>query len=481
VPLEVLPPQDAVLWLVQRPDAPLQMGGLAIFEGALLRDRRGTLRLEEIRRRVEDGFCTSPRFRQRLRSLPLRQGVAWVDDMGFDITHHVQAEVLDPPGDDAQLRRRVAHILERPLDPTRPLWEVRVLDGLAADRVALVVKANHSLVDGTALVGLVGRLFDRSPEAASATEPPPWQPDPGPEGFALVVTEVWARAAQVADGLGQAAALLTDPRAVAGAARTVLDAVGNALRPRGGGGSRPPVTGSVGSRRDVVWTTLSLTAVRRVAHAESVTVNDVVLALATEALSGYLGTRPGGPAPRAPRVLVPVSVHRGAPGDDARNRFSVVVTELPTSIDDPLERLHHLHEELARRKVGAASSMGARVYGVAGLVPPPLLRVVAQAALDRQTVADLAVTDLIGPSETVHLLGAPMVEVHPLVSGTGNIALIIGVLSYGDGLSVCVTVDADVVPGPEVILDGFAGGLTDLLAATESRAAEPPPPGHGAG
>lgn len=481
MPLEVLPAQDAALWLVQRPDAPLQIGGLALFEGAPLRDGRGALRLEELRARVAAGLCTTPRFRQRLRSLPLHQGAAWVDDEDFDVTRHVRAEALDPPGDDDGLRRWVARILEQPLDPDRPLWEVRMLDGLSGDRVAMVVKANHSLVDGTALVDLVGRFLDRAPEVAPVDgvplgEAPPaggpsrdqasW-PDPAPGGLPLVVTEVRARAGQVAEGLGQVAGLLADPRALTGVARTVrdavLDAVGGAVRGREGGGGRPPVTGRVGSRRDVAWTTLSLAEVRRVAHAASVTVNDVVLTLATEALSGYLEAHPGDSPTRDPRALVPVSVHGEAPGDEVGNRFSVVAAALPVGVDDPHERLRRLHEELARRKLGAGSSMGARVYGVAGLVPPPLLRVAARAALDRQGVVDLAVTNLVGPAVPRHLLGARMLEVQPLVTGTGNIALIIGVLSYDGQLGVCATVDADVIADPEVVVAGFPRGLAELL------------------
>ena len=418
------------------------------------------------------GLGDRPRFRQRLRLLPLRQGVAWVDDEDFDIAHHVWSEALPPPGDDAQLREWVAKVLEQPLDTSRPLWEVRVLTGLGGDRVAVLVKANHSLVDGTVLVDLVGRLFDEAHEVAPTDEPPVWRPDPVPAALSLVAIEVRARAAQVADGIHQAAGLLTDPRVLGGAVRavtgTLLGAARSVLEPGRAGASRPPVTGRVGPRRDVVWARLPLDDVRRIAHSESVTVNDVVLALATEALSGYLQVHPGDPPARAPRVLVPVSIHTGPAGDEVRNRFSVVVTGLPTGIDDPLERLHHIHHELVREKVGAASSAGARVYSVAGLLPSPVLRAAAQAALDRQTVADLAVTNLIAPAGPVHLLGARMLEVHPMVTGTGNIALIIGVLSYDGALGVCVTVDADVITDPEVVLHGFPRGLADLLAATEA-------------
>ena len=114
--------------------------------------------------------------------------------------------------------------------------------------------------------------------------------------------------------------------------------------------------------------------------------------------------------------------------------------------------------------------MGGRVFALAGLVPPWLLRLAGRAALDRQPLADLAVTNLRGPAQPMYLMGARMLEVYPLVSGTGNIATIVGVLSYGDSLGVCITVDADVVPDPGALLDGFPRSLQALLDAVDARA-----------
>lgn len=473
--VEVLPPQDAVLWWVQRPEAPLQIGGLAVFEGAPLRDEGGTLRIEELRSRVELGLEGAHRFRQRARPLPLGQGVAWVDDERFDLAHHVRAGEVPRPGGDAELRDEVGRILGEPLDPARPLWEIRVLDGLVGDRVAVVVKASHVLADGMALVDLAARLLDVEPEPGrsrpaddegSAPAAPQWRPAPTPGPLPLLAIEVGARVAQVAGGLWEAGALLTDPRVLSGAAGTVLGAVARGLASVRSPASSSPLAGPVGRSRDLVWARLPFEEVRRVAHAQSVTINDVVLALAAGAIAGYVAAHPSDPPARAPRVLVPVSVHGAVAGDEVRNSFSVVLTELPPDLDAPLEVLRRIHADLATRKAAAPTSLGARVFGVAGLVPPWLLRLGGHLALDHQPVADLAVTNLPGPRTPMYLLGSRMLEVYPLVTGTGNLATIIGVLSYGDALGVCITVDADVVADPEVLLAGFSRSLDALLEAS---------------
>ena len=468
--VDVLPAQDAVLWWVQRPDAPLQIGGLAIFEGASMRNDSGALRIDELRARIDASLAGTPRFRQRMRTLPLGTGAAWVDDEHFDLARHVRSLNLPAPGGDDQLRQQVSRIIEQPLDPDHPLWEISLLDGLAGDRVALVVKASHVLVDGMALVDLTTRLLDPTPEPPSVPDPAPWRPVPAPGPLPLLATELRARVDQVAGGLREAGALLTDPTLLgqaAGALRRLGRRPRRAPGPPAPPASRPPLTGRVGRHRDLAWECLPLDDIRAVAHAESVTVNDVVLALATGALARYAAVHPLRPPARDPRAIVPISVHGTSPGDEVRNQFAVTVTDLPVGLDDPLERLHAIHSGLAGRKTAAPSSAGGRVFGLVGLVPPRLLREAGRALLDRQPVFDLAVTNLRGPADPRYLMGGRLLEVHPWISGTGNIATIIGVMSYADTLGVCATVATDVVGDPELLVDGFARSLDELLVAIE--------------
>ena len=464
MPLELLPPQDSVLWWIQRSEVPLQIAGLAVFEAAPLRDASGALRLDELAERMNAVLDDTRRFRQRVRQLPLAQGVAWEDDQDFDLAHHVSTDTVPGPGGDAQLREAVARILEQPLDPERPLWEIRLLDGLSGDRAALVLKASHVLLDGTALLEFALRLLDPTPHPPPLPPAPAWHPNRASGFLERLATGAAARMGQVAVGLRQAGALLVDPHVVAGAVSAVVDVASTVVRRDEGTAPRLALTGRVGPKRSVAWTRVPLEQVRRVARAESVTINDVVMAMATGALAEYRGADPTPSPARDPRVLVPLSIHRT--GDEARNRFSVTITRLPLGLGDPRERLWQLHTELLPRREAAPASMGARVYALAGLVPPWLLRIAGRLALDHQPLADLAITNLRGPGTPMYLLGARMLEVYPLVSGTGNIATIVGVLSYGESLGICVTVDADVVPDPEALLAGFPRSLQALLDAT---------------
>ena len=59
-----------------------------------------------------------------------------------------------------QLRELVGRIVSRPLDRSRPLWEVYFVEGLADGRVAVLSKSHLALVDGVDTVDLGQVLLD---------------------------------------------------------------------------------------------------------------------------------------------------------------------------------------------------------------------------------------------------------------------------------------------------------------------------------
>ena len=66
----------------------------------------------------------------------------------------VREHELAAPGDDAALHAFVSETMSRPLDPSRPLWELCVVRGLrdGGHRSALLARVHHALGDGIASV-----------------------------------------------------------------------------------------------------------------------------------------------------------------------------------------------------------------------------------------------------------------------------------------------------------------------------------------
>src|SRR5262249_42350299 len=103
-----------------------------------------------------------PRCTQVPRVHPFNGAQQWIDDPGFDLSHHVRRVAIPRPGDDADLSRAIAHALERPLDLDRPLWECWVIEGLKGDQWAILMKIHHYLADGNSAAQLLTRLCDEA-------------------------------------------------------------------------------------------------------------------------------------------------------------------------------------------------------------------------------------------------------------------------------------------------------------------------------
>ncbi len=467
MPYERLSSQDATLLCAEAPASPLQIGALCLFEAGPLLDSAGHLKLSELRGHIEGRLRSVPRFRQKLLKVPFDQGrPVWVDDQSFDIANHVRTSQLPSPGGPQELRAFMATLLEVPLDRSRPLWEIWFVGGVEGDRIAVVPKVNHVMADGMAVLESTFSILDLEPGAPAET-PPPWEPEPPPTPVRLLFD---ATADQVQRHIAvgwRAFAALGHPARVFGGMRTIAKAVMSTAVPA----PKLAINGRVGPHRDFVWVRLPLGAMREVARTQRVTLNDVVLAVVAGALSHFLGDG-STPADVRPRVLVPVSTH-GRPGE-IQNGFSMMVADLPPGTLDPLDLLQAIHVEMAARKASGQTVIGPLLFALGGLVTPWLLRPVAAVVLKRQPFVNLAVTNVPGTDDPVYLLGARLLELFPFVTVTGNIALIIGVLSYDGTLGVGLTVDADVIGDPDRVAEGIERCASELIASAR------PEPARGA-
>jgi len=111
---------DTALWFAEDTSTPRNVGGLAIFQPP-----EGGFDHERLVRLIRNRIAHVPRYRQRIREVPwgLSRPV-WVDDANFDVAYHVRRSALPNPGTRAQLDELVARLMARPLDRSRPLWEM---------------------------------------------------------------------------------------------------------------------------------------------------------------------------------------------------------------------------------------------------------------------------------------------------------------------------------------------------------------------
>ena len=103
-----------------------------------------------------------------------------MDDERFDLDFHLRRASVPSPGGRFQLERAVGRVLSRPLDRTKPLWELYVFEDLAEDRTAVLLKLHHAMADGIGGMMIASALFDLAPDAPLGAPEEAWLPEPAP-------------------------------------------------------------------------------------------------------------------------------------------------------------------------------------------------------------------------------------------------------------------------------------------------------------
>ena len=134
-------------------------------------------RLRPVRKRCTRRFASKvgelEPMRRRIVEVPMHlDHPYWIDDPDFDLDFHIRHMSLAPPGRVDQLAEQIARIVGRPMDRTRPLWEVYVIEGLESDRWALLTKYHHATIDGASGVLMMTLMNDLTPDAAAAGREP---------------------------------------------------------------------------------------------------------------------------------------------------------------------------------------------------------------------------------------------------------------------------------------------------------------------
>jgi diacylglycerol O-acyltransferase len=439
---ERLTAADAVFLRIETPHEPQHVGSLSVLDGVPLRAVDGRIRFDELREHVARRTVRVPRLRQRIMEVPYGQGrPVWVDDEHFDIDYHVRLTALPRPGDERQLAALMGRLQSLPLDRSRPLWEMWFVDGLADDRVALIIKTHHALGDGIANVDLALALVDLEPDPPPDDTAPDWTPRPTPGEAELLgdaIREQFERPGRCARALLGA---LRDPRPAIDAATNVGRTVANFL-------AKPapaPWNVPVSSHRRWVSASVPMQVVRRVRERHEASINDVVLAACSGALRTFLVEHGDtGIDQRVIKAMVPVSM-RGTDqhGDTLGNLVSLIIVELPVDEHDPVVRLERIHAMTSELKGSGLVDGAQRILDIADAITPlagPLTRYVS-----RSIPMNLVITNIPGPPVPLYLCGARFLRVFPYVEVIDNEGLTIAVVSYDDHLHFGITADRDVM------------------------------------
>ena len=440
-----------------------------------------------LRQSFEERLHLLPIYRRKLAEVPFGlDHPYWVDDPDLDLEYHVREIGLPAPGDDRRLGEQVARIVGRPLDRTKPLWEVYVFSGLEGGRSAVLSKIHHSTIDGVSGAELLQVLLDTEPEGRDV-EPPsePWVPESAPSSAELLARTVLGYALIPRKAIGLQVRLLrttarvTRNPAARGMARALVpglnkvglldrsDRVAEPTLPNRPA-PRTPFNATISPHRRYAFTTLSLSDARKVKSSFGVTVNDVVMAVCAGALRRYLEDRDA--LPDDPLIaMIPVSVRTPGASDDSSNMVTGVVSPLHTNLADPVARLQAIHGSMVAAKELQRAIPASLLSEASALAPPALAAQAAQMA-SRLRIADrmvspinLTVSNVPGPRVPLYLSGAAMQHFYPVSTIADGQGLNMTVQSYLDNLDFGLIACRKLVPDLWDLCGHLQPSLDELL------------------
>ncbi|OLR90411.1 WS/DGAT/MGAT family O-acyltransferase [Actinokineospora bangkokensis] len=461
---------DASFLYLEDPVTPMHVGGVAVF-----RRPRSGFGYPELVSLVEQRLALVPRYRQRVVGVPghLARPV-WVDDRGFDINYHVRRSALPRPGSDEQLFDLVGRLLARPLDQSRPLWEMYLVEGLAGGHVALVTKTHQALVDGVRTIDFGQVILDAAPHAPQEAGEEPWLPRREPGAARLLVDAVADTVRRPAELVENGRAALADALAatqrVTGVVEALVSAIGIAARPAPPG----PLNATVGRARLFAVARARLSDLRDVRALHGGTVNDVILTVIAGALRSWLLSRGEQvTSSTVVRALVPLAVRDevadGTVPGMLGNQVTPQLVDLPVGEPNPFVRLHHVSHELRAHNDSVRSVAASALLRVGGFAPPTLHSLGARAAASfSQRIYNLVITNVPGPQIPLYAGTARMTEMFPVMPLNKHQALAIGVTSYDGGVYFGLTGDRTAMSDVDLLARMLEESVEELLTTVRA-------------
>jgi WS/DGAT/MGAT family acyltransferase len=457
MPAERLSGLDASFLYLEKPGVHMHVAGLSVFGP---RHDGTRLTYDDVERVVEARLRLAPRLRRKL--LPVPGNISrpvWVDDDRFDLDFHLRHASVPSPGGRFQLERAVGRVLSRPLDRTKPLWELYVFEDLAEDRTAILLKLHHAMADGIGGMMIASALFDLAPDAPLGAPGGAWSPEPAPPVQDLIRDALEDVVLHPLQGLTHAA---QQPRVIA----QTLAATADALRTVAGMGTPPrgPFDGKVGPNRRFATAERPFEVFRAIKQALGGTVNDVVLTAVAGGVHALLEGRGEPTKGRTLRAMVPVSVRSPGDGGDVGNRVAPVFVDVPVGRMAERTRLRRVRAATSRIKESGMAVGADTIIGL-GAYAPPALHATAARLIAHARWCNLVVSNIPAPQVPLYLAGAPLEANYPAMNLKEDCGLSVACTSAAGTMAFGLTADWDRVSDLGVLARGIESAIDDLSKA----------------
>lgn len=445
---------DASFLSLETPTSHMHIGGVMILDPSTANQSFG---FESIKTLIEERQHLIPAFTRKLAPVPLELDFPyWVEDDAFDLDFHVRHIAVPPPGDLVKLQELASRLFSRPLDRSRPLWELYVVEGLndmpfgiQKGNIALISKMHHAAVDGVSGAEIMATLLDLAPPKRTLKPAKDKDVETNPTPATLLYRtglNLIKRPLKVIDTLPRAARTAFNMR------NTGADAA-EVISPLPFTAPRVPWNAHLTSNRLFEMTSLDLRTIKEIKNAAETTMNTVILAIIAGALRNHLSAKEM--LPDEPLVVMaPISVRNPDQKGSGGNHVSAMLVSLATQEADARTRLN-LIATSAKEGKNRDKAIGADLLQNFADFATPAVAALATRLYTRLNLSNVhspvfntVVTNVPGPPIPLYLDGARMVGnfgTAPIIDGMGMIIVVMSVENRLDiGLTVCREVTPDI-------------------------------------
>jgi diacylglycerol O-acyltransferase / wax synthase len=466
---------DAAFLAFETPTMHMHVLAVMVFEpsGVSSGEEPSVAYFDQMRDLVSQNVDLVPALRRRAQRVPLGLNHAvWIEDPSFDLDFHLRRSRLPAPGGPRELASFVAEVASRPLEATKPLWEIHLVEGLESGHFAVVPKIHHAVIDGVSGAELMSAFFEQTPGTRpdSSTDRSevqghlPSEPELFGWGLASLIGHPEKAVGAVTQTIGTAHQLMRHNR-------RLREEDGLLPPPAPFKAPRTSLNGAISAHRRFAFLNLPLRDLQIVKRSFAGKVNDVLLAGVAGALRRLLAER-GERLNDSLVAMVPVHLRKDpvpvrreplsvqndtddGSGGMLPNKLSAMLVSLATSISDPLERLRIIAEgtRIAKDQAGLVSED--LFGGWAQLAFPALSSRVARLAANLRLfdhlppLFNVVVSNIHGPDTPLSLAGSRLVGIYPAGPIIEGVGLNITAMSYSGELFIGLLACRELVPEVE--------------------------------
>ena len=409
--------------------------------------------MQNLLQEMRDHPWPFPHFQDKVsRSISSLGRYYWDKDTNMDMAHHV--ELVDVPGKGTakDLRDYTTQYQGIPLDYTRPLWQLKLVDGLEdSNQFAVVMKVHHCGIDGVSAMNMLEELFRKEQTDLS-------NPDMSAK---KKKQKTRAKKARKISRMQSLKAYWAGLKKISGdikSGETML------MPPEG----QVPVTRFnqiTEPTRSFATVSLKLADIKAISSETGGTVNDVISALIGTGMRRYLEGKGEDLTNKSLYATMPVSLHTEDDMDES-NKISMSCYTLASDVDVPSEQIRTIQKATRKAKDEMKALPQSVIYSLmaVGAIPVLIRKLRGIREVNAKRMTNVMISNVPSFKEPRYYKGAKLVGLYPLSLILDGIGINITVTSYVDNLDFGLVSDRTMAPDIEVICDHMLDALEEMKA-----------------